>query len=222
VAFTFFGVFLAGCLDAPDYPKALQPVDYIEIMVKQKDDFSTTLKVYPSDSACIKAKVYPQKYQNDLAYEWYYSNEGKDSLLTRNPEYSFYPNKSRTSIPNKLIVIDEEGNQNTFDFTIIINSPPVLSDSTIPVNKDTIYATKNSAILFEWYSFDMDLSNGDTLFHILEIDGMQYDVGTITQVKQAGLESGSHSYRIIVYDLYGDADTLSNKTFFLVDTLEAK
>ena len=76
--------------------------------------------------------------------------------------------------------------------------------------------------MFEWYSLDKDLSNGDTLFHILEIDGKQYDVGTLLQVKQSGFKAGEHSFRIIVHDLYGDADTLAPKKFYVVDTLEAK
>ena len=62
----------------------------------------------------------------------------------------------------------------------------------------------------------------DTLFHILEIDGKQYDVGTLLEVKQSGFKAGKHKFRIIVRDLYGDTDTLSYKDFYVVDTLEAK
>ena len=68
----------------------------------------------------------------------------------------------------------------------------------------------------------MDLANGDSLFHILEIDSTQYDVGTLMQVKPSGFKAGKHSFRIIVRDLYGDSDTIAYKSFYVVDTLEAK
>lgn len=221
--FAFFGILLAGCLDAPSDPQEPQTVESISIMVKQKNNsFSTILKVNPSDSATIEASVTPEKFRDELAFEWFYSNENKDSLLKNGKNYSFYPNRSEGSCPNKLIVTDQEGNQKTFDFEIVINSPPVLSDSTKPANGEKLYGSPESAFLFEWYSLDMDLSNGDTLFHILEIDGKQYDVGTLLQVKQSGFKAGEHSFRIIVRDLYGDADTLAPKKFYVVDTLEAK
>ena len=219
----FFGLFLVGCLDAPDYPETFTPVDSIRILVKQKgDSFSTLLKVHPSDSATVTAKVIPEKYQNDLTFEWFYTSEKKDSLLGRNTEYSFYAAKSEAVIPNKLITSDKEGNKDTLGFNVIINSPPVLSDSTIPGNGDTLYGSQNSAFLFAWYSIDMDMLNNDTLFHILEIDDRQFDVGTLLQVKQSGLKAGKHKFRIIVQDLYGDTDTLDYRNFYVIDTLEAK
>lgn len=221
--FAFFGIFLAGCLDAPNDPQELQTVESISIMVKQKDNsFSTILKVNPSDSATIKASVIPEKFHDELSFEWFYSNENKDHLLKNGSSYSFYPNRSGEDLPNKLIVTDQEGNNKTYEFTVVINTPPVLSDSTIPSNGAKLYGSPESAFLFEWYSIDKDLSNGDTLFHILEIDGKQYDVGTLLQVKQSGFKAGEHSFRIIVRDLYGDADTLAPKKFYVVDTLEAK
>lgn len=223
VFFSFFGVFLAGCLDAPEFPDDLQPIDSISIMVQQKDStFSTILKVYPSDSATIKVAVTPEKIENDLKYEWYYSSNDKDELLTCGKEYSFYPNHFNDSIPNKLIIKDKEGNKQAINFTIVINTPPVLSDSTIPANGDTLYGSKESAFLFAWYSLDNDFVYSDTLFHTLQIDDKFYDVGTLLQVKQSGLKAGEHKFRIIVCDLYGDTDTLAFKKFYVIDTLEAK
>ena len=223
VVATLFGVFLTGCLDAPDYPHALQPVESISIMVQQKNDsYSTQLKVNPSDSATIKASVTPQKFQDDISFAWFYSNDGKDSLLSRDPVYSFFPSKIEESIPNKLIATDNDGNQQIYDFDIVINTPPVLSDSTIPSAGDTLYGSETSAFLFEWYSIDRDFASGDTLFHILEIDSVPYDVGTLLQVKQSGFKAGEHNFRIIVRDLYGDADTLDYKKFYVVDTLEVQ
>lgn len=223
VVFAFFGIFLAGCLDAPSDPAEPQTVESISIMVLQKDNsFSTVLKVNPYDSATIQASAVPEKFQDELSFEWFYSSDKKDSLLKNGRSYSFYPNRSEGALPNKLTVTDKEGNKKVYDFAIVINTPPVLSDSTIPADKDTLYGSSTSAFLFEWNSIDMDFTNGDTLFHILEIDGKQYDVGTLLQVKQSGFKAGEHSFRIIVRDLYGDADTLPARKFYVVDTLEAK
>jgi hypothetical protein len=220
---SFFGVFFAGCLDAPSDPQTAEPVESISVLVKQKDkDYTTILKVNPSDSATITAKVTPEKFQDEIAFEWIHSTDTKDSLLERGQSHSFYPKRSSSAMPNKLIATDKEGNKQTYDFAIVINTPPVLSDSTIPVNGDTLYGLPESAFLFEWYSMDMDINNGDSLFHILEIDGKPYDVGTLQQVKQSGFKAGEHKFRIIVNDLYGDSDTLVYKKFFVVDTLEAK
>lgn len=220
---SFFGVFFAGCLDAPSDPQAAEPVESISVLVKQKDkDYTTILKVNPSDSATITAKVTPEKFQDEIAFEWIHSTDTKDSLLERGQSHFFYPKRSSSTMPNKLIATDKEGNKQTYDFDIVINTPPVLSDSTIPVNGDTLYGLPESAFLFEWYSMDMDINNGDSLFHILEIDGKPYDVGTLQQVKQSGFKAGEHKFRIIVNDLYGDSDTLVYKKFFVVDTLEAK
>lgn len=223
VTIALLGVFLAGCLDAPSDPDDLQPVESVSIKIKQdKGNYSAVLKVHPSDSATILATVEPEKIQKDLSFKWYYAFEGKDSLLQKGEQFTFYPSRSESAIPNKLTVSDKEGNKQTYEFSVIINTAPVLSDSTIPVNGDTLYGTKESAFLFEWYSLDMDLANGDTLFHILEIDSTQYDVGTLMQVKQSGFKAGKHSFRIIVRDLYGDSDTIAYKSFYVVDTLEAK
>ena len=223
MAVTFFGLFLVGCLDAPDYPEAFTPVESIRILVKQKGDSSSTqLKIHPSDSATINAEVAPEKFQNDLKFEWFYSSNEKDSLLYSGANYTFYPTKDKKNIPNKLTVTDKEGNKDSQEFTVIINSLPVLSDSTIPAHGDTLYGSAKSVFLFAWYSIDTDMLNGDTLFHTLDIDGREFDVGTLLQVKQSGLATGEHKFRIIVHDLYGDADTLAYKSFFVIDTLEAK
>ena len=223
MAATFFGMFLVGCLDAPDYPHALQPVESVTVKIKQNgSSFSTQLKVHPSDSATIKAEALPKAYQKDLTFEWFHTNDEKDSLLSRGESYTFYPNVTNGSIPNKLKAIDKEGNQQIQEFSIVINSIPVLSDSTIPANGDTLYGSPHSAFLFAWYSIDIDLVNGDSLFHILEIDDKNYDVGTLLEVKQSGFKPGKHKFRIIVHDLYGDADTLPYKKFYVVDTLEVQ
>lgn len=229
---TFFDLFLVGCLDAPSNPDALKPVESINVLIKQKgSSYSTQLKVHPSDSATIRAEVIPDNYQDDLSFEWFYSNGKKDSLLRRGATYTFYPtkgatkdekNKGESVIPNKLIATDNEGNSLSKEFSVIINSLPVLADSTVPADGDTLYGSKTSAFLFDWYSYDMDLNNGDTLFHTLDIDGVKYEVGTLMQVKQSGFEPGKHKFRIIVRDLYGDADTLPYKKFYVIDTLEAK
>ncbi|WP_290765285.1 hypothetical protein [Fibrobacter sp. UBA4297] len=223
VVAALFDVFLAGCLDAPDYPETARPVESINIMVQQgNNEFTTTLKVNPTDSATIKASVIPEKFQEDLNFEWLHTGNNGDTSLMLGQFYTFYPQRGGSAVPNKLITTDREGNKQIQNFMVVINTPPVLADTTIPANGDTLYGALESAFLFEWMSLDLDLANGDTLFHILEIDSIQYDVGTLLQVKQSGFKPGEHKFRIIVRDLYGDTDTLSYKKFFVFDTLEAK
>jgi len=220
---SFLALFLAGCLDAPDYPSEFRPVESIEVQIQQNgSSFSKELKIHPSDSAIVRAKVSPEKYEKDLTMEWIFSSDNGDSLLDRGNTYSFYAQSGDTIIPNKLIITDKEGNRMEQDFSVIVNSLPVLSDSTIPSDKDTLYGSTESAFLFSWYSIDMDLASGDSLFHILELDDTQYDVGTLLQVKQSGFKPGKHKFRVIVSDLSGDTDTLPYKYFYVVDTLEAK
>ena len=109
---TFFALHLVGCLDVPDYPHELQPVESITVMVQQKKaPYSTLLKVNPSDSATVTAKAIPEENQDDLTFKWFFVSESKDSLLKQGDHYSFYPNTLNETIPNKLIVLDKEGNQ---------------------------------------------------------------------------------------------------------------
>ena len=39
---------------------------------------------------------------------------------------------------------------------------------------------------------------------------------------QSGFAEGKHTFRVIVYDSYGDADSLSEKTFYMLDTLRGQ
>ena len=104
---TFFALHLVGCLDVPDYPHELQPVESITVMVQQKKaPYSTLLKVNPSDSATVTAKAIPEENQDDLTFKWFFVSESKDSLLKQGDHYSFYPNTLNETIPNKLIVLD--------------------------------------------------------------------------------------------------------------------
>ena len=74
------------------------------------------LKVNPSDSATITAKTVPEKIQDDLTFKWFYVSDRKDSLLIQGADYTFYPNNLNESIPNKLVVLDKEGNQQVYEF----------------------------------------------------------------------------------------------------------
>ena len=62
----------------------------------------------------------------------------------------------------------------------------------------------------------------ETTFTILEIDGIQYQVGELQQVMHSGFGEGSHTFRVLVMDSLGDKDSIAVQEFFVIDTLEAK
>lgn len=214
---------LLGCLDIPDEPNTESQLEYINVILQQegKED-STLLKIRPSESSIVRATVYPRQYKSRLSFQW--SRHTKDSthVLGEGTEYVIEANAGKSKIPNELKVTDEAGNFLTKNFEIFVNMEPSLSNNTIPAENDTIYGNKHSAILFKWYSFDNDSFDEDKLEHTLIIDGETYPVGRLTQIRQSGFGEGAHTFKIIVFDTFGDSDTLDPVTFYMVDTLGGK
>ena len=214
---------LMCCLDIPDEPNTESQLEYVSIIVQQegKED-STLLKIHPSESSIVRSTVYPRQYKSQLSFQW--SRHTKDSsyVLGEGPEYIIEAKADKNKIPNELKVTDEAGNSLTKSFEIFMNMEPVLNKSTIPAPNDTLYGNKHSAILFKWYSYDNDSFDEDKLEHTLIIDGQTYPVGRLTQIRQSGFNEGAHSFQIIVFDTFGDSDTLAPVTFYMVDTLGGK
>ena len=69
-------------------------------------------------------------------------------------------------------------------------------------------------------AFTTGLSQNDA--HTLVIDSVRASVGSVTEIMQSGFAEGKHTFRVIVYDSYGDADSLSEKTFYMLDTLRGQ
>jgi len=201
LALTLGGLFVA-CLDIPNDPDTSGRIESIKVHVLQYDqEDSTKLKINPNDSSALVAVVHPDDNEDDLQYFWY---EG-ENLLGSGQVFPI-PVKEDFLIPNILVVTDKQNNSRTIKFDVIQNAAPVLDSETIPSDGANITADENTPVQFQWKSSD---TNDDKLTHILEIDDVQYNVGPLTKVLQSGFRPGKHSFRVIVNDSYGDADTLS-------------
>lgn len=208
-------VAFVACLDIPSTPDTSRRVTAIKVCTVQygKVD-STTLKVNPKDSAELIAKVTPSESAKELEFTWL--NEG--FFLGHGPSIEFDVNDPYFT-PDQLVVTDPQGNTQEIDIHVMRVVPPVLNTMSRPLDGDTIFATRTTPILFHW---SIRESSTDKIEMQLDIDDASFSVGNLTQIKQAGFKSGKHSYRVIVTDIYGDADTLPWKTFVVVDTLEAQ
>lgn len=213
------GALLVACLDIPSDPSSSSKITSVTVFTKQNGIAdSVLLKVSSSDTSKIVARVYPNKYQDLVTYYWY----NDDDLLDSGKYYHISANiiqageLTKLFIPNKLIVKDPESNFLEKTFSVVVNAPPKISDTTVPAHNDTLYGDVHTAVLFTWQSFDNDTRQ--ELEHTLEVDGEHYAVGSLRQVRQSGFKPGSHKFRIIVSDPYGDADTTSEKTFFMKDS----
>lgn len=218
--FVFALLALQGCLDIPDEPNTERELERVDIVVLQAgNEDSTLLKIRPSDSSVIRASIYPRQYKNQLSFLW--SKQTKDTSLTlgEGQDYTIPPNTSTDSIPNRLEVIDEAGNSIQKSFEITVNMEPVLEDFTIPADMDTLFANTHTSILFKWRSFDYDSFDEDRLDHVLIIDGTTYPVGRLTEIRQSGFKEGEHTFQVIVFDTFGDSDTLDIRSFYVRDTL---
>ena len=123
-------------------------------------------------------------------------------------------------IPDRVEIIDNEGNRLEKQISVIVNAPPEISKVTTPANGDTLYGNSHTPFLFAWYAWDRD--DDDIIYSIIEIDGKSYSLGELDNIRQSGLDEGEHTFRIIVEDSRGDRDSIPSRTFFVLDTLEGK
>ena len=211
---------LIGCLDIPDEPQTAQEVESVSLYILQDgQQDSSLLKIRPGDSAILAAQVYPRQYKKDLTHNWIRRTTIGDTLLGTDETYTLPAQAKDSTLPNLLILKDKVGNTREYPFSIIVNTPPALSDETTPAEGDTLYGTANTTILFKWLSFDTDNEDFGKLTHTLIIDGTRASIGSINEIRQSGLAEGSHTFRVIVYDSYGDADSLPEITFYMIDSL---
>ena len=211
---------LLGCLDIPDEPEVGTELERIDVfLIQDGNPDSTLLKIRPNDSAVVRASAYPRQLKKRLSYHWLYKAGESSTVLGDDPEYTIPAYPEKKDIPNSLEVTDEIGNSVSLDFKIVANMRPVLDSVTTPADGDTLYGNTHTSILFSWYSEDTDTFDWRTLDHTLIIDSVPYSVGRLTEIRQSGFTPGAHTFQVIVRDSYGDADTLPEKTFHMVDTL---
>jgi hypothetical protein len=211
---------LSGCLDIPDEPNTGHELESVEIVVLQagKED-STFLKIRPSDSSTVRASVYPRQYNKQLSFLWSRQTKDTSYVLGEEQDYTIYANAGLHQIPNALDISDEVGNSIHKEFNIVVNMEPAMEEKTVPADNDTLFGNTHTSILFKWKSYDNDDFDEDKLEHTLIIDGTTYPVGHLTEIRQSGFEEGPHTFQVIVFDTFGDSDTLGTRTFYVVDTL---
>jgi hypothetical protein len=218
--FVVVALALLGCLDLPDAPNESQYVERVDVFLFQEgNQDSTLLKIRPNDSSEVRVVVYPRQYRKQLSFQWSRVIGDSSYVLGEGSEYTIAPNTDRDKIPNELQVMDEAGNSLKKDFEIFVNMEPILSSTTIPANEDTLYGNTHTAFLFKWKSYDNDSFDDGKLEHTLIIDGVNHPVGRLTEIRQSGFNEGQHSFQVIVFDTFGDSDTLAPMTFYVVDTL---
>ena len=206
---------LLACFDIPDTPDSTGKITSVEISISQFDENMTELlKVNSSDTATLVATVSSNAYSDKIQYYWY-----SEELLDSGRTYTITPAMmtSASSIPNRLVVKDTEGNSLESTFHIIINAPPRFSQQTAPADGDTLYGNSQTPFTFSWSALDNDVN--DKLEYFIEIDSVTYNVGELTQIAQSGFAEGIHTYKISVQDSYGDQDSLPARSFYVIDTL---
>lgn len=217
------GGLFSACLDIPEPPGDTPKITSVQVLVKQFDDTKgEPLKINSDEDAELIAEVNPDKFKNDIKYFWYKGNDilGKGMVYPINSDDMASSEKIKQNIPDKLVIEDSENNQLKTTFQITINVPPQISTKTKPANGDTLYGNTHTPILFSWQSSDRN--EDKHLSHVLEIDGIRYNVGELQQISQSGFSEGKHTYRILVEDSLGDKDSIPEQEFFVIDTLETK
>ena len=217
------GGLFSACLDIPEPPGDTPKITSVQVLVKQFDDTKgEPLKINSDEDAELIAEVNPDKFKNDIKYFWYKGNDilGKGMVYPINSDDMASSEKIKQNIPDKLVIEDSENNQLKTTFQITINVPPQISPKTKPANGDTLYGNTHTPILFSWQSSDRN--EDKHLSHVLEIDGIRYNVGELQQISQSGFSEGKHTYRILVEDSLGDKDSIPEQEFFVIDTLETK
>lgn len=217
------GGLFSACLDIPEPPGDTPKITSVQVLVKQFDDTKgEPLKINSDEDAELIAEVNPDKFKNDIKYFWYKGSDilGKGMVYPINSDDMASSEKIKQNIPDKLVIEDSENNQLKTTFQITINVPPQISTKTKPANGDTLYGNTHTPILFSWQSSDRN--EDKHLSHVLEIDGIRYNVGELQQISQSGFSEGKHTYRILVEDSLGDKDSIPEQEFFVIDTLETK
>jgi hypothetical protein len=218
--FAVAAIALIGCLDIPDEPTESTALEQLDIYVFQEGTAdSTLLKVRPTDSSIVRASTYPRHLQSTLTCRWLQVKKDSNLVMGEGFEYTIPADAKSSDIPNAVEVTDVVGNTFLKEFKIVVNQKPTLDSITEPTSGDTLYGNRNTSIRFKWRSYDSDSFDENSLVHTLIIDSTSYSVGHLTEIMQSGFSEGAHTFQVIVADSFGDADTLPEKTFYMVDTL---
>lgn len=216
IALLLASALLAACFDIPSEPSTKNSLKGVTIQIEQNGIVDTVLlKIHPTDTAILSAQIHPSKFKNNLNFSWYYvSGDQTKNWVGLSSKITIPPKTSKEDIPNLLQVTDKEGNSSTFEFEVIINSPPTLKAATTPAQGDTLYGDTATSFFFNWQSYDND---NEKLSHTVIIDSSHYEIGELTHFYQSGFAEGKHTFQVFVYDKYGDADSSSVIPFYVIN-----
>lgn len=216
---------LSGCLDIPNAPSDDRKIESISVYIEQKGIHdSLDLKMHPSDSATLNVLVQPQKFKNELSFEWLRQSPIKNdsssfTSLGSGTKYGISPNTPSLFIPDLLVATDKRGNRKEINIHVILNARPQMDSVTVPAAGDTLYGDVNTSFLFKWNSSDPDDFNEGLPSYRVIFDDTAFELGNLNNIYQAGFLPGKHTFSIIVTDAYGDSDTLPARKFYVLDTL---
>lgn len=200
------GVVLSACLDIPSEPSTSGKAKTLSVYIIQKDKKDSSLvKINTQDSATFVAQVKPSTYEKDLTYTWYHDDEELSQGKTYSDLFII-----DNLVPNRVVVLDKEGNQFEKTFEPILNTPPRIGATFFPADSSKFTITEFQTIEFKWYIFDIDDSNLDCT---LTIDNKEYNVGSLTTISQSGFEPGWHSFSILVSDSLGEKASTPTRHF---------
>lgn len=210
----FLLFFSIGCLEIPKKPDFNAKVEQIGVLlIKDGYSDSLSLKTNADEPFTLRAFVEPAVYAPDLKFYWYRDTTllGDSIVIAIDTPFTHY------NLPNQVKAVDIEKNELPLKFEVLLNHPPTMALKTTPTDLDTLYGNFYTAISFSWRSNDKD--KNDLLQHFIKINDTVYATGELTSIQQSGFKPGAHTFSIWVVDPLGDADTLSYKTFVLIDTV---
>ena len=209
---------MTSCLEAPQAPKTA-PVDPgIAVRVRQGDSTLEGLRLQPGDSLQLYAEVTPAQTAQQLSFEWFLDN---DQVATGQLTPMLYSSPYEAqSVAMELRVSDQEGNERSYAFALLLDHPPRIEKTIEPGLGDSLPIGDGESLHFSWASSDAD--PGDTLLHFLDLgDGKHnllrsFPAGSALEADVAGFLAGTQSYRLRVYDQLGLSDTSDWIDFNLV------
>lgn len=209
---------LASCLEAPQAPKSA-PVDPdIAVRVRQGDSALRDLRLLPGDSLQLFAEVTPAQTAQLLSFEWFL---GEEQVATGQLTPMLYSSPYEAqSVDMKLRVSDQEGNERSYAFALLLDHPPSIGKTMEPSPGDSLPIGDGECLRFSWSSSDLD--PGDTLSHFLDLGDKKhallrsYPAGAALEADVGSFQAGDHSYRLRVYDQLGLSDTSDWIDFSLV------
>lgn len=206
-----FGIFLEACLEAPDAPNFAETSPRFSVCIARENaPCNAELQVSPADSFTIRVQTVPDSLQKKLRFLWV---RIPNEILFEGDEFS----TDTSRVPDSLVIADVQGNRLARELAFLFDTPPRLSQKTVPADGDTLRGNFSTAFRFAYSATDDD--SDDTIRYTVVLDSAVFDVGTATEFFQSGFSPGPHEFRIFVEDGFGLRDSTSRIRFFVAEDI---